>query len=599
VSTKDIQPARLREQEIVSRAGDVMSMTVGAIHDAAGNMLPDHTLIRSNISSAIKQNGGVMFEAVGEEFGVQVMGAWADSIDQYRDKYGAYPAMDVLANAHKSLENLMLECAPNKEHSGEGKAMFESVQSMRESDGVMRLALYAALILPAALGAATSDACTFIPCERDKSDIYELINIAGTNFGTFKPGDELNMQSAGVYTQMMRLYQLKEKGDGTKTAFKFDIKDHEGQTCPIRKGYNKLLINRKPSKVDDSDGNLYFNGNDSFGEAFSATAKVDYDNGIIDITFTEPPAEGTEIAVRVEINIEQNPKLIPVINQAMRSYSVYPSQYVVASEHTVMSGSYANREFGINMQATQFSAMRNLLSHEQDIMRLRTLVFHTVFGRAFDVAMPVTQNFESWVGIMKHVVNALSQDMANRTLTTGIRGGFAGGDAANFLRSLPPQHFQLAPGYVQSPYVQYIGTLFGTIRIYEVPAPVCQQFMEQGYDLGLDDIYFYGRGDDIGKAGLIAGDAVPAIPYVHETNPSLVNRTTLWGSAINDVHPRNGENYFARLTLTHAKDGAIDYLTGQVNGTSGTVVEGVTLSPASITVSAGDEITAGNTKKDS
>ncbi|ENH3948908.1 capsid protein, partial [Salmonella enterica subsp. enterica serovar 4,[5],12:i:-] len=108
-------------------------------------------------------------------------------------------------------------------------------------------------------------------------------------------------------------------------------------------------------------------------------------------------------------------------------------------------------------------------------------------------------------------------------------------------------------------------TLFGTIRIYEVPQPVCEQFQAQGYDFGLDDIFFYGRGEGIGKAGLIAGDAVPAIPYVHETNPSLVNRTTLWGSAINEVHPRNGENYFTRLRLTRAKEGAIDMLTGKVN----------------------------------
>ncbi|EPL8679525.1 hypothetical protein N0P70_005524 [Klebsiella michiganensis] len=166
---------------------------------------------------------------------------------------------------------------------------------------------------------------------------------------------------------------------------------------------------------------------------------------------------------------------------------------------------------------------------------------------------------------MRHRINSMSQAMANRTLTTGIRGGFAGGDAANFLRSLPPQHFQIAPGYVQSPYVQYIGMLFGTIRIYEVPGPVCEQFQKQGLDFDLDDIYFYGRGEDIGKAGLIAGDAVPAIPYVHETNPSLVNRTTLWGSAINDVHPRNGAAYFSRLRLTHSKVGAIDLLTGQIN----------------------------------
>lgn len=413
MSKKDIKLAREREQDIMIRAGDVMSMTIGAVHDAAGNMHSSNATIRANILEAVGKSQRPMFEAVGDEFAVQVMGAWADSLDRYHQTYGAYPAMDVLANAHKTLENLMTECAPDpdKKHTGEGKAMFEAVtqsisdsQTMRESDGVMRLALYAALILPAALGAATSDACTFIPCDRDQSDIYELINIAGTEFGTFKPGDELHMQNAGVYTQMKRIFQLEEKGDGATKTFKFDIKDHEGQSCPIRQGYCKLIINRKQSKVDDGDGNLYFKGEDNFGNTFSADGTITYDTGIISIAFKEAPPEGTELAVQVEINIEREPKLIPVINQAMRSYSVFPSQYVVASEHTVMSASFANREFNINMQATQFSAMRNWLSHEQDMMRLRTLVFYTVFGREFDAALPVTQNYESWVGIMKHEI---------------------------------------------------------------------------------------------------------------------------------------------------------------------------------------------------
>lgn len=560
---KNIQPARKREQDILNRAACVMAMTVDPTSDAAGNMITDQDVMMSNLEQAV---GKVpMFEGVNQGAAVQITGSWAMALHEHKRQHGRYPASDVLANAHAALENLMTECA-KETHEGTGKAMFESAsESMRTSDGVMRVAQFAALILPVALGAATSDACTFVPCERDESDIYELTNIAGTSFGTFKPGDELNMQSAGVYTQMKRLYKLTEKADGTKTAFKFDIKAFEGQACPIRAGYNKMLINRKPSKVDDGDGNLYFNSTDSKGNAFSVTAKVAYDTGVIDITFAEAPAEGTEIAVQVEINIERNPNLIPVINQAMRKYTVRPSQYIVASEHTVMAASDASREFGLNLAATQFSAMRDWVAHEIDIMRLRTLVFHNVYGREFDVAMPEAQNYESWVGILRHVVNALSQDMANRTLTTGIRGGFAGGDAANFLRSLPPQHFQIAPGYVQSPYVQYIGTLFNTIRIYEVPTPVCEQFQQHGYDFGLDDVYFYGRGEDIGKAGLVAGDAVPAIPYVHETNPALVNRTTLWGSAINEIHPRNGENYFTRLRLTRSKVGAIDMLTGQIN----------------------------------
>ncbi|EJA1202947.1 capsid protein [Escherichia coli] len=560
---KNIEPARKREREIMNRAASVMAMTVDPTTDAAGNMIADNEVMMANLEKAIQKEP--MFEGVEPEAARQIIGSWAMSIHEYKRQYGHYPASDVLANAHVALERLMMESA-KETHEGAGKAMFESVaKDMRTSDGVMKVAQYAALILPASLGAATSDACTFIPCDRDETNIYELTNVAGTKFGTFEQGDELNMQSAGVYSQMKRLYILTEKGDGSKTTFQFDIQNFEGQACPLRQGYNKLLINRKPSKVDDGDGNLYFNDKDVNGNSFSVTAKVRYDTGVIDITFNEAPAEGTEIAVQVEINIERNPNLIPVINQSMRNYALRPSEYVIASEHTVMAASDLSREHGLELAALQFSAMRNWISHEIDMMRLRTLVFHTVYGREFDVALPEAQNYESWVGLIRHVVNALSQEMADRTLTTGIRGGFAGGDAANFLRSLPPQHFQLAPGYVQSPYIQYIGTLFGSIRIYEVPKPICKQFQKYGYDFDLDDIYFYGRGEGIGKAGLVAGDAVPAIPYVHETNPALVNRTTFWGKAINDVHPRNGENYFTRLRLTRSKEGAIDMLSGQIN----------------------------------
>lgn len=560
--TKNTKQAEAFRRDIKDRAAAVMDFTVLPTTDQSGGQLTNPAIIHENIISAIQNTP--MFEGVDPRASYQIASHWAMALAEYRKSHGSYPSEDLLANAHKSLETLMTESA-KEVHSGTGKAMFESVgESMRTSDGVMRVAQYAALILPASMGAATSDACTFVPCTHDESDIYELFNVAGSTFGNFQIGDEMTLQSAGAYSQMSRIYPLKAKGDGEATEFNFDIKDYENMACPILSGRVRLIINRRQSKVDDGDGNLYFNDKDSKGNTFSATAKVDYSAGKVAITFTEPPAEGTDIAINAELNVERKPEIVPVINQGMRKFTVRPSQYVIASEHTVQAASDSQREFGIHLATQQFSAMRGWLSHEQDIMRLRNIVYYTVNKREFDVSLPQAQQYESWVGLLRHVVNSLSQDMADLTLATGIRGGFAGGDAANFLRSLPPQHFQIAPDYVQSPYVQYIGTLFGIYRIYEVPNPVCKAFVEQGYDFGADDIYFYGRGETLGQAGLLAGDAVPAIPYVHETNPALINRTTLWGSAINDVHPRNGENYFARLRLTKSKENAYDMLTGRL-----------------------------------
>lgn len=561
--SKDITPARARVEEINNRAARVMAFTVDIQRDAKGTLITDQNeLARAATECASKDP---MFENVDRRFVRQVATGWASAMIDFEKRNGCLPPADVLANAQRCTENLMLEAASDK-HEGSGSAMFESVAAdMRTSDGIMRLAQYVALILPASLGAATSDACTFVPCDRDKADIYELLNIAGTEFGSFKKGDELHMQRAGVYAQLKRFYIFPEAAqpDGTKKVFTFKISDLEGKNMPIKSGRTKLLINRRMSKVDDGDGNLYFNDSDAEGNAFSANCKVDYDKGTIAVTFIEAPAVGTELTAQVEINIEKAPELIPVINQTMRSYSVSPSQYVIASEHTVMSASDASREFGLNMASIQFTAMRNWLSHEQDMMRLRTMAFHCVRNYKFDIALPEAQQYESWVGLIRHQLSQMSTDMVNRTRKVGMRGGFAGGDAANFIKSLPPQYFTMDPDYVQTPHIQYIGLLFGIYRIYEVPNLVCDQLSETGCNFNRSDILFYGRGEQIGEAGLISGDAVPAIPYVHETNPSLVNRTTLWGSALNEMHPRNGENYFAKLTLTNEKEGAYNFFNGQ------------------------------------
>nr|WP_225312444.1 hypothetical protein [Salmonella sp.] len=86
----------------------------------------------------------------------------------------------------------------------------------------------------------------------------ELVNVAGWNWH-HQTGDELlNMQSAGVYSQMKRLYTLSTKGMAAPkpSGSTWNFEDNPARFALV---IIKLLINRKPSKVDDGDGNLYFN----------------------------------------------------------------------------------------------------------------------------------------------------------------------------------------------------------------------------------------------------------------------------------------------------------------------------------------------------
>jgi len=561
----DIKNFREREIDVNERAAEVLSFTANA-QFKDGVFIEDPQERYDSILEAAKTVP--MFDGVQEQFIGQVASAWAESLAEYSDRNGRYPSSEILANCHRSCERLMMEAAAET-HQGTGKAMFESVQAdMRTSDGVMRQAIFAALILPAALGAATGDACTFVPCERDESKVYEVFNVAGTKFGSYNIGDELNMQSAGVYSQMQRTYILpkEQQPDGTKKKFTFKLSETaEGQEMPIRAGRTYLMINRTRSKRDGKDNKVYFDKKDHNGNRFSVTGTIDYTKGEIAIEFNgdEVPPAGTEISVEVEIDIEKKADLIPLVNHAMRDWEVVPSQYVLAAEHTIQSLMDSKREFGLDLASMQFSAVRNWLSHEIDMMRLRKVVFHTIYKDAFDVALPTSQSWDSYIALLKTAITSASTDMTNRTKKTGIRGGFAGGEAANFIKSMPAAYFKPAEGYVQSPRIQFIGTLFGVYRIFEVPAPVCEQLTADGFLFDTKDIFFYGRGENIGDAGLIAGDAVPAIPFVHPTTPQLVNRLTLWGSAINEIHPNNGEKYFTKLTLTNTKVGAINTLTGQ------------------------------------
>lgn len=567
--SKQLAAMQSRLNKIRQRADEVLGFIDRAQfeNDGKGPFIQDKKArTESIIAAGMKMS---MFESAGvsQEFIKRVGTGWGAALDEYVNRYGCKPSDEMLANAHQALENLLTECV-KPTHSGEGAAMFESAGSeMSKSDGVLRIAMFAALILPSQLGAATSDCVTFIPCDRDESDVYELYNIASTKFGSYNIGDELDMQSAGVYSQLNRIYVLKggNQPDGTKTNFKFAIADFEDKEMPIRQGRVKLMIDREPGDFDNhSAKKVYFDGEDSKGNVLSANGSIDYQKGVVDITFTKPPVAGVEISIIVEIDIERAPELIPLVNQAMRSWKVKPSQYTLASEHTVQSLMDAEREFGINLSSSLFTESKQWLSHEIDMTRLRLAAFYARDGGDWDISIPTAQQFESYAALLSGKLHTLSTDMVNKTKASGIRGGFAGQTAANYFKMLPSSIFQLADGYVQTPYVQFLGTLFGQYRIYEVPDAICETLTNENSPFDTRDVIFYGRGDSIGQAGLVSGDAVPAIPYVHPTDKNLVNRTTLWGSAVNVIHPNKGKRYLVRLNLKSAKGGSIDPFTGDV-----------------------------------
>lgn len=562
----DTTEYKQRVADITKRSKSVMSFAAAAQFDENGLIKNPAERVQKMMEAARKDE---TFAGVPDDVLSQICSAWGESIADYTRTYGRAPRAEILANAHQLLENVLVQTIDNGKSrmSGVEHKMLESVsmsgESMSGQDGIMRQALFLAMILPTSLGAATSDACTFIPVPRDQSDIYEIINVAGTTFGDYSTGDKLDMQSVGEYAQFRRRYIVEASADGTQKVFNFSVKNHEGQDVPIRKGRSNVYIQRRKSTCDNGEGQLLHTFTNAAGKTVTITGAMNYTTGGIALNFSEAPDAGTEIAVEVELNVEAKPEIIPIINQEMKKYTLFPSQYAIAAEHSVQAAYDAQREFGIDLGQLQFSTLKSYLAHEQDMLRLRIMAWRCIHEDEFDIALPEDMTFEVWGTIFKGKVLNVLRDITERTQSTSAFGIFAGADAASFLKQLPPSMFQLTANYTQAPYVHYVGTLFGNIKVFEVPTNVCNALTKVGSKFDTYDLLCYGRDENPGKAGFVSGDAVPPVPFTHPTTPGLRNRSTLWGSAVNDMHPRNGEDYFTRLKLTVTKEGGIDFQTGQ------------------------------------
>ncbi|HAH2735015.1 TPA: hypothetical protein GF702_28760, partial [Escherichia coli] len=148
---------------------------------------------------------------------------------------------------------------------------------------------------------------------------------------------------------LRRRYVLVASSDGTSKTATFKMEDFEGQNVPIRKGRTNIYVNRIKSVVDNGSGSLLHSFTNAAGEQITVTCSLNYNIGQIALSFSKAPDKGTEIAIETEINIEAAPELIPLINHEMKKYTLFPSQFVIAAEHTVQAAYEAQREFGLDL----------------------------------------------------------------------------------------------------------------------------------------------------------------------------------------------------------------------------------------------------------
>ncbi|MGI3093915.1 hypothetical protein ACRTEP_21005 [Vibrio diabolicus] len=534
---------------IANFASRMRNLSIESQFDPETNaFLADDAARMGGIRAAIANEP--MFESVqmSDEAKVGVVTAMQSAVRNYEQTHGELPRDEIMASAYKTVSNMML-LEGRSENGSNGAMMLESIgQSLSESTGVEIRAKMVGLVLPVLLETATLDAVTMIPAGASEAEIFKVYRRAGSDFGGYKKGDEIDQTTVGHYTSMKQRYPFvaEQRPDGVKTSFTFNSEtDLPNSSIPIpfRKGSVSLWVNRKRIARESASGQTTLVGTALIESTeYTINVTIDRSAGKVTVAPTSALPENVELHVEFEVDIESKPELIPVIDHDMDSQTIHPSQNVVAADATIQAIFTMQREFNTDIKSMQMSHMRNTLAAEKSQRHLTDMKFVTYKEETFNIYTPDGEDWRMKRERLHEVLLSISQKILADTKVTGMTGMFAGSYASTILKSLGAPHFIPPANYRESNSIHYAGRLFGVWKVYQAPIVL---------DAG--EIICYGRGTSHSEAGYVAGDAISATMYTHPIGANMRARNTLYELAYGEVHPYQGEEYFYRLNIIDEK----------------------------------------------
>lgn len=499
-----------------------------------GEILQDVKVRNQNLENAVK---GSIFEACGIGAGT-LMSTVSHSLVKYCNRMGRLPSDELLASAYQAIENLL-----HITNGGDNPTnLVLEAADMGTTQGILMRDRMVALVLPVMLSSISANIASFIPGSFNQSEVFQIWRMAGSTFGDLTAGDRMDWDYTGQYSSMDQRH-LAGTGDGTKTGssheFKFDSNVKFGKAMPFKKKSIKVIHDGNIVAKDNGSGALA--GTFLVGSTtVTVTGTVDYTNGVIDPVFSVAPANGIQIYVAMDIDIEKDPTLIPLVSHEMDSYVLYPHESAIAADITLQALWALRREYNLNADAMAMAAMRNLLAADKDRKVLRDLYF---YAKGYETWDRTTVESSNDIGFYyKSLLEALltvDSTLLSRTGRSGLVGIIADKVSTAYFKAMPSQYFQPAPGYKSLPQPHYVGKLFGMWDLYTDPQKETT-----------NECLCFAKGNGIGEAGYVMGDAIPAMSFRHALQRDLTYKNTLWELAYRDLQPFNGREYFMKLVIS-------------------------------------------------
>jgi len=521
-----------RMVEIGQKAASMRHAIITPIIDGdSGEVISNENQLVEALDRSVE---GSVFESIGKGKGTVARIA-ANALIPYQRQYGEMPSDEMLASAYQAIQNGIEISAGN----GPDNMVLES-SNLETTEGILMRDRMIALILPVALMSITSRMVSHIPGHYNQSEIFKVWRVAGSTFGDLTQGEKIDHSFNGQYASMDQRHLVKEAdSEATPTLtgdFEFDSETIFSGVYPFKKQSIKIFHDHNIVAKDDGAGNLH--GSFVVGETtITVTGTVDYATGNIDPIFSTGPADGIEIHVGFDVDIEKDPTLIPVINHEMDSRVIYPHENAISASTTLQALWALRREFSMDADSMAMAAMRNVLAADRDRKILRDLYFYSKGERAWSMVVPTGLYFQEHYETVRETLLEIDAVLMERTGTSGLVGIVADSKSATLFKAMKQPFFVPAAGYRRIPQPHYIGKLFGMWDVFEDPQKSQYKCL------------CYAKGRGVGEAGYVTGDAIPPMPFRHAIQTDLKYRNTLWGQAYRDLQPFDGREYFMDLEI--------------------------------------------------
>ena len=522
-----------RVADILTRGREMEAALITPILDqSTGGIIADRKERNARLEAV---TGNSVFESAGKG-GATIQGVAANAVAGYFARHGEMPGYDLLASAHMSIDNFL--SARKEDLPREVQGIFEAATSTTE--GILLRDRMVALVLPILLNSITSRMVTHIPGTFNQSEIFRVRRIAGSTFGDLTSGDVIGYDFNGQYSSMDQRYQAGT-GDGTVTGsadeFEFDSATDIGTAMPFKRKSVKILHDRTIVAQDNGDGNLF--GSFLVGATtVNVTGTVNYNTGNINPVFSVAPANGIEIHVGFDVDIEKNADLIPLIDHQMDSKTVYPHETALGALNTLQALYAFRREYNLDLENLAMTGLRDFVSGERDRKILNDMIFYALGSTSWVRTVPTAQYFQEHYETLRQTLLVIDAALLARTGVAGLSGVVFDKDSASLIKSMKDPNYVPPPNYKRSAQPHYIGRIFGMWDAYENPQATSWTNL------------CFANGKTVGESGYVVGDCVPTVPIVHPTLRDLNKAKTLWGLGYREIHPFDGRNYFMKLQFT-------------------------------------------------